>query len=131
MGTWKELHPNTKALIGMVDGFNRRDEEAVRRFVSEEVVFTIYGRGPQAGVYRGIEGIHRVLGRASELGLTSNPFLFVEEGEYLFVAAKITGNREGKSLETENCYLYRFRDGKIVEWRNIPTDQYAFDDYCR
>ena len=127
----KELHPNVKALMGMVDGFNRRDEEDVRRFVSEEVVYTIYGRGPQAGVYRGMEGIHRILGMVAPLGLTSKPFLFVAEGEYLFVIAKITGKREGKSLETENCYLYRFRDGKIVEGRNIPTDQYAFDDYCR
>ena len=80
MKTSKELHPNTKALMGMVDGFNRRDEEAVRRFVSEEVVYTFYGRGPQAGVYRGTEGIHRVLGMATTLGLTSRPFLFVAEG---------------------------------------------------
>jgi ketosteroid isomerase-like protein len=64
---------------------------------------------------------------AGRLGMTSKPYLFLSEREYLFVASKLTGKREGKSLETENCYLYRFRDVKIVEGRNIPTDQYAFE----
>ena len=126
-----ELHPHVKVLVGLVDGFNRRDEEAVRRAVSEELAHTLYGRGPLAGLYKGMDGIHRILELGLRLGLTVKPFLFVSEGDYLFVMAKLTGKREGKSLETENCYLYRFRDGKIIEGRNMPTDQYAFDDYCR
>ncbi|MCJ7608602.1 hypothetical protein MUP00_02890 [Candidatus Bathyarchaeota archaeon] len=68
---------------------------------------------------------------AARLGVTSKPILFMAEGEYLFVVTKLTGKRDGKSLDTENWYLYRFRDGKIVEGRNISTDQYAFDEYCR
>ena len=127
----KEPHPNVKVVMAALDAFNRRDKVAISRYVSEDYVYTLYGRGPFAGVYRGIDGMSRIVESGAKLGFNIKPSLVLVDGEYVFVLGKLTGKREGKSIETENCYLYRVKDGKLVEGRNVPTDQYAFDEYCR
>jgi len=41
-----------------------------------------------------------------------------------------TAQREGKTLDIDHAYLYRFdHEGKIIEGRTIPVDLYAFDEF--
>lgn len=43
---------------------------------------------------------------------------------------RITARREGKTLDQDQVYWYRFGpDGRLVEGRNIPIDLYAFDAF--
>jgi len=127
----KVTHPNVKIITAALDAFNTRDSDAISRYVSEDYAYTLHGRGPFAGVYKGFEGVSRIVDAGAALGFKVKPLLVLADAEYVFVLGKLTGEREGKTIETENCYIYRVRDGKLVEGRNVPTDQYAFDEYCR
>jgi ketosteroid isomerase-like protein len=129
--TLKDLHPNVKLTIVALDAFNKRDKDAIRRYVSESYTYTLYGKGPYAGVYRGIEEFSRLVDEGAKLGFNIKPKLVLADNEHVLVLGGLTSRREGKSLETENCYLYRVENGKLVEGRNIPTDQSAFDEYCK
>jgi ketosteroid isomerase-like protein len=129
--TLKDLHPNVKLTMVALDAFNKRDKDAIRRYVSEDYTYTLYGKGPFAGVYRGIEEFSRLVDEGAKLGFKIKPKFVLADDEYVFVLGELTGKRKGKTLDTENCYLYRVENGKLVEGRNIPTDQSAFDEYCK
>ena len=46
------------------------------------------------------------------------------------VYSHITATRNGKQLNMEVAYLFRFdEEGKIMEGRTIPVDLYAFDEF--
>ncbi len=126
-----EPQPNIRVVMAVLDAFNTRTKEGVGRSVSADLVYTVYGRGPFAGTYRGVQDFLRLMDVAAKMGVKAKPLVLLADGEYVFMLAKLTGKRDGKTLDTENCYLYRIKDGKIVEGRNIPTDQYAYDEFCR
>ena len=124
----KEPHPNVKLLSRVVEAFNANDIETMKRLMSEDFVYRVYGRGPRAGTYKGHQGFMQIMEVAKGV-INSKPLVMVADDEHVFMLAKLTGKRRGKVLDTENCYLYRVRDGRLVEGRNIPTDQYAFDEF--
>jgi len=124
----KEPHPNVKLITQVVEAVNKNDSETLRQLISEDFVYRVYGRGPMARTYRGHQGLMQVIEGAIGV-INIKPLVILADDEHVFMLAKITGKRKGKVLDTENCYLYRFRDGKMVEGRNIPTDQYAFDEF--
>jgi ketosteroid isomerase-like protein len=124
----KEAHPNVKLITEAVEAVNRNDFEALKQVMSEDVVYRIYGRGPMAGIYKGHEGFKRILEVVKGV-VNIRPLVVVADDEHVFTLARLSGRRKGKVLDTENCYFYRVKDGKLVEGRNMPTDQYAFDKF--
>lgn len=116
----------------MIAGFNSNDLAAVASLVDPDVVYTIPGRSRIAGETTGISAHLAALQRARELSegtLKLEPRAVAADGDYLVVWGRITAQRGERALDCEHCVMYRFRFGKIVEGRTVPTDLYAFDAF--
>jgi ketosteroid isomerase-like protein len=44
------------------------------------------------------------------------------------VVVVTTASREGRSVTTNDVHVFHLRDGKVVEFWDASTDQYAFDE---
>jgi len=108
----KEQHPNVKQLI--------------------EIVYRVSGRGPMSGTYNGRHEFMAALEKAKELSggtMTVQPIVTLADDEFVFILARARGKRGEKILDIEHCYLYRFREGRLVEGRTMPVDLYEFDEF--
>ena len=128
-----EQHPNVLHYIRAIQAFNENDLNTVKETTSENIVYRIAGRSPLAGEYRGIEQFGKVLQLAKELSddtIAFEPKVVLADDEYVMVYGRATAKREGKILDIDHAYLYRFDDnGKFVEGRTIPVDLYTFDEF--
>ncbi len=127
-------HPNVVRYERMIRGFNSNDLEAVREVLDSDVRYVIPGRSPISGETVGIAAHLEALRYARERSggtLRLEPRTIVANDEYLFVYGRISAEREGKKLDADHCVVFRFKRGKIVEGRTLPTDQYEFDEFWK
>jgi hypothetical protein len=58
------------------------------------------------------------------------PHIVLADDQAVMVYGHATAQREGKALDIDHAYLYRFnKEEKIFEGRTIPVDLYAFDEF--
>ena len=92
----------------------------------------ISGRSPLAGTYKGHE---EVVGFFTQLmersGGTFNIEIhdFLASDDHVVVLTHETGERNGKSLDSNFAHIWHLRDGKAVEFFAIARDQYADDEF--
>ncbi|KON30647.1 hypothetical protein AC482_03370 [miscellaneous Crenarchaeota group-15 archaeon DG-45] len=128
----KEQNPNVERLMRIWKAFNENDLEAIAQMVDGEIVYRVSGRGPISGTYNGRHEFIAALERVKELSggtMTVQPMVTLADDEFVFALARARGQRGEKKLDIEHCYLYRFRDGRLVEGRTMPVDLYAFDEF--
>ena len=46
----------------------------------------------------------------------------------MILVSHMTGERRGRVLDQQVCFVFRFADGKLVEGRSIPADDYSWDE---
>jgi ketosteroid isomerase-like protein len=128
-----EQHPNILRYMHTIKAFNDNDLNAASEYCSEDIVYRIVGRSPIAGEYRGIEQFDNALKLVKELSgetIKFEPQVVLADNQAVMVYGHATAQREGKTLNTDHAYLYRFNNGgKIIEGRTIPVDLYAFDEF--
>ncbi|MES1174736.1 MAG: nuclear transport factor 2 family protein [Myxococcales bacterium] len=125
-------HPNVLAYKRMIAAFNANDLGAVEALVDPSLEYTLPGKSPLACSTRGVAPHLQMLKAARELSggtLRLEPRAVAADGDYLVVWGRITAERAGKRLDSDHCVMYRFSQGKIVEGRTVPVDQYAFDAF--
>jgi len=124
---------NLKTLTEVLDGFNRNDIDAAARGLAEDVVYIIRGQSPVSGTYRGREEFADALRRIKEMTdgtMAGEPEVVLAEGDNIMMYAHVTGSRaDGRKYDNDQAYLYRFRDGKLIEGQTIPVDQHAFEEF--
>lgn len=58
------------------------------------------------------------------------PVVLLEGEDTVMAYMHVKASRpDGRTLDCDNAYLYRFRDGVLVEGQTIPVDQAAFDAF--
>jgi ketosteroid isomerase-like protein len=128
-----EQHPNIIRYMHTIRAFNDNDLDAASEYCSENIVYKIAGRSPIAGEYRGIEQFDQALKRVKDLSggtIRFEPQVILADDQAVMVYGHATAQREGKTLDIDHAYLYRFdKEGKIIEGRTIPVDLYAFDEF--
>ena len=120
-----ELHPNVLTYLAAIDAFNRQDLTAVGDYVRPDFRYRIPGRTSVAGEFRGIDGFVEALTRLrDESGGTIEltPVAVLADDENLIARARVTAQRDGKRLDTENCYAFRFLDGKVADGQVFLSD---------
>jgi ketosteroid isomerase-like protein len=126
-------HPNIQRYIYTIRAFNENDLDAGSKYCSENIVYRIAGRSPIAGEYRGIVQFDKALKLVKELSggtIKFAPQIVLADDQAVMVYGHATAQREGKTLDIDHAYLYRFNEeGKIIEGRTIPVDLYAFDEF--
>jgi ketosteroid isomerase-like protein len=126
-------HPNLQHYLYTIRAFNENDIDAAGRYCSQDIVYRVAGKSRIAGEYRGIEQFDKALKLAKELSggtIKFEPQVVLADDRAVMVYGHATAQREGKTLDIDHAYLYRFdEDGKIIEGRTIPVDLYAFDEF--
>jgi ketosteroid isomerase-like protein len=130
MGNEQELVARLQRALA---AFNRNNIDALAADVAEDVTYTIRGRSAVSGSYEGVHGVCTALKRIQELTggtMTAEPQVLLAEGDAIMAYMRVTGQRpDGRTYDSHQAYLYRFRDGKLVEGQSIPVDQHAFEQF--
>ena len=126
-------NPNVITLMSVLDSFNRGDIDAVVEKVDPEVVYFVRGRSQVSGRFHGPNELANVLRRIQELtGGTMNgtPDVVLADGDNVMMYVHVTGSRhDGRAYDNYQAYLYRFREGKLIEGQTIPVDHHAFEEF--
>ena len=124
---------NIDKLITTLAAFNKNDIAAASEGLHPDITYIIRGRATVSGVYKGPESVATVLTRIKELTngtLIGKPEVILAQGDEIMMYMLVSGTRpDGRSYENYQAYLYRFKDGKIIEGQTIPVDQYAFEQF--
>jgi uncharacterized protein len=127
-----DVHPNVTTYLNAIDAFNRDDLDAVRAYVLDDVVYRLPGRNVVAGEYHGIDGFAGIMRRLRDETngtVVLTPTAVLADDDNLIARARVTAERRGRRLDTENCYAFRFIDGKMIEGQVFLSDQPQVDDF--
>jgi uncharacterized protein len=127
-----DAHPNLVTYLLAIDAFNRNDLDAVRAHVRADVVYRIPGRSTVGGEFRGIGGFAEILRRLrdeSDGTIELTPLVVLADDDNVIARARLTAQRGGKRLDTENCYAFRFVDGKLADGQVFLSDPERVDDF--
>lgn len=124
---------NIDTLMRVLDGFNRNDIDAAAEGLDPDVVYIVRGRASVSGTYRGAAAFASALRRVKELTngtMTVRPEVVLAKGDEIMMYMRVTGSRpDGRKYDNYQAYLYRFRNGKVLEGQTIPVDQHAFEEF--
>ena len=124
-------HPNAQRLRDAYDGFLRGDLGPLDELLAEDVEWHEAGRNQLTGVYRGRDAVHEVLGRLGQLtegSLRLDLRTVLADDTDGVVVMRTSARRGDRSFEDVlETHVYRFREGRVTEWRQAFDDQYAVD----
>ncbi len=127
-----QLHPNVLTYLAAIDAFNRNDVAAVAEHVRADFVYRIPGRSIVAGEFHGVAGFVEALARLrDESGGTIDiaPTAVLADDDNLIARARVTAERGGRRLATENCYALRFVAGKVADGQVFLSDPEQVEDF--
>lgn len=127
-----EPHPNLLTYLAALDAFNRNDLATLSEHVSADFVYRIPGRSNVAGDFHGIDGFVHALTRLREESdgtIKSTPETVLADDNNLIARARLTARRGDKQLDTENCYAFRFADGKVTHGQVFLSDPDHVEDF--
>ena len=103
----------------------------LREFFHPEVEWRSLAQEPDAGVYRGYEGIRRLFDEWVDNfeDLTTEADRFIPAGEYVVVPARLRGlgRASGVEVELSDTFVFKIRDGKVLEVREYSDTAQALE----
>jgi ketosteroid isomerase-like protein len=124
-------HPNVTRIKDGYAAFAKGDFAVLNDLFAEDLVWHIGGRSQLTKDYRGRDQVYGFFGKLMELTEGSfhidlhAVFADDEHGVALVVG---TASRGGKSVTINEAHIYHLRDGRVTEFWDGSTDQYAFDE---
>jgi len=114
--------------IGLVQGndvaaIDAREEE----FFHPDFRWTIGGRGRISRTYSGWKEYREVI--VGEVQTPAEIVTVAANADHIFALTRLAGERIGKRLDLQVCFVVRFDDGRIAEVRSVPLDDYAWDQF--
>lgn len=61
--------------------------------------------------------------------ITLSPTSVLADDDNLIARARVTAERGGKHLDTENCYAFRFVEGKVADGQVFLSDPAQVEDF--
>ena len=124
---------NLATLLKVLNAITRNDLDAAAEGVADDVVYIVRGQSSVSGTYTGREALASVLGRILNLTngtMTAVPEVVLAEGDNVMMYMRVMGSRpDGRLYDSHQAYLYRFRNGRLIEGQTIPVDQHAFAEF--
>lgn len=111
-------HPNVKAINRMTAAVFEHDRSTLADVFTENMQFHVRGPLPRPGDHQGVDGFLTALGAIFELtnGDVKIEQLFCSaEGPWATEWEHAVLGRNGKTLEVNNAFVYRFEDRRIAE----------------
>jgi ketosteroid isomerase-like protein len=112
---------NRKLITDALDSIQSGDFEALWRIFDPEVTFHEASCLPYGGSHRGIEATKEAYARLcdsySAMRSVFEAVLASRDIVILYQTITFTAKATGRSGTLPVCELFRFRDGKVIEWR--------------
>ena len=124
-------HPNSAVIDQMTAAIMADDREALAACFTNDVVFHVRGNIAGVGDHEGLDGFLGVVGSWFELtagDITLEQLFLAADDERAVEWERVDAGRDGRRLETENVWTYRFVDGRIAEMSvhsATSDDEYA------
>ena len=125
-------HPHASLMREASAAFSRGDIDTLKQMIDEDVIWHVPGRSVVSGTYRGHEGLFGYFGRLMELSGGSFKVELhdvVASDEHVVNLDRLSGTREGKTLDIDLALVVHVRGGKIAEAWDLFSDQYAWDEF--
>ncbi len=114
------------------DAFGRGDLDTLQEIWSPDLRWHTPGNSTLAGTYEGIPAVLDFLGRVLELSqgtFRAEPRTLCAGGDHGIAVVRLTGSREGQTLDVVNAQISRFEDGRVVEFRDTSSDIESLDRF--
>jgi uncharacterized protein len=127
-------NPSLDLIDKFFEAYGKRDLEALRRVVAENVKWIYPGPPPLGGTKVGVDQVVAFFDAMGNIMGRSNPQvdrLVIGANEHYVVECQHvkTNRAEGNNLDIDLCVLWKMENGKIVEGKHMTDDQpalYAF-----
>ncbi len=125
-------HPNEEMVRRGYEAFATGDLATLNELLADDIVWHATGRNQLAGTYRGKEEVFGLFQRLAELSggtFKLDVHTILADDEHAVALARVTGEREGKTLDDNTIQAFHVRDGKVTEQWLYPGDAYATDEF--
>ncbi len=124
---------NIATIRAALAAFNANDVAALERLVDPGFVYNVRGQSSISGEYRGWDAWAKGLARVKELtagSMAATAEVILADDHHVMMYARFTGSRpDGRTYDSHQAYLYRLKDGRLLEGQTIPVDQQAFAEF--
>jgi ketosteroid isomerase-like protein len=125
---------NRQALFDAYKAMLKGDEDALNRLLDDNLLFVEAAGLPYGGEFHGIEGSKKgvagMFGAWSHLHVEIEDFLASGDLVIAYMTMVATSRKTGKVYDGYTAELFRFKNGKIIEWRPIYWDTHAVRVAC-
>ena len=128
----KTEHPNVQRMREGYAAFAKGDLAALRKYLTEDVVWHVPGHSALAGDYAGIDAVFEFFGRVmeqSEGSFRVEPRALLADDNYGSAPVTMTAHRGDRHLEVMDVQTSRFRDGRVAEFWDTATDPDALEQF--
>jgi uncharacterized protein len=124
-------HPNVARITDGYAAFAKGDFGALNDLFAEDLLWHAAGRSQLAGDYRGREAVYGLFGKLMEV--TEGSFhldlhAVLADDQHGVALVTLGASRGGRSIAVNEVHVFHLRDGKVVEFWDAHTDQYALDE---
>lgn len=126
-------HPNAALIKRGIEAFNQGNPGVLMGLIADDAVFYVPGNSPIAGEYRGKEAIGGFFRHMGQLSGGSQRIdlkaLLTGGDEHVVAVWTAHGRRQGLEYEGQAGWIFRIRDGQVIEGRNLQEDQDEIDAF--
>jgi ketosteroid isomerase-like protein len=129
------MNNTNEAVIGnFFEAYSKHDFDAIRKVMSEDVIWVFMGQHPLAGVKNGIEDVVAFFDNMAEImgssKVKAEKLVTGSNDNFLVECQHITTSREdGNNIDHHICVLWTFENNKIKEGRHFFADPHAADQF--
>lgn len=124
--TTSTTDPNVDLVNSMTAAIVGQDHDALSRIFSDDFVFHLRGPYPEAGDHHGLGGFLSVMSgifEACEGNIDLEQRFVVGTGPWAAEWEHATLHRRGRTLHSDNSFVYRIADGRIGDmWMFLGAD---------
>jgi uncharacterized protein len=124
-------HPNVARIRDGYAAFAKGDFAVLNDLFAEDLLWHDAGRNQLSGEYRGREAVFGLFAKLMEVtegSFRADLHAVFADDEHGVALVVTTASRGGWSIEVNEAHVFHLRDGKVVEFWNASTDQYAADE---
>ncbi|MFC5186379.1 nuclear transport factor 2 family protein [Actinomadura harenae] len=122
-------HANEEIIHRFFDAYGKRDMDALRDVVAEDVTWNFPGHSTVSGVTRGLPEVIALFDRIGEFRMRADTYVTGVNDDFLVEAQRTYCTAPGSDFEMEYAVLWRFADGKIVNGTHLCADQHTADAF--
>jgi len=125
-------HPNLELLRRGYAAYDSGDLDTINELFADDLVWHIAGHSPLSGDYTGKEQVFGFFAKIQELSdgtskIEIHDLLADDEHGVALVTESAT--RNGRTHEGHTAHVFHISGGKVTEFWDAQTDQYAADEF--